>query len=78
MIIIYRPLSRSGFFPRVVKTFGPQVERSHILLTHFPPMLNEDLERYIGKRQTKKPHKAQGQQHSLSMTQINKGLDKEQ
>lgn len=80
MIIIYRPLSRSRFFPRVVKTFGPQIELSHILLAHFLPVLNKYLtwKSTLEKTDKKKPHKAQGQQHSLSTTQINKGLDKEQ
>lgn len=70
MIIIYRPLSRSGFSSRVVKTFGA----SNRMITYSASLLNEYLtwKGTLEKDRQKTTHKAQGQQQTLSTTQINK------
>lgn len=81
MIIIYRPVSRSGFFPSCENFWT--LEQSHILLSHFTLMHSEYVTwkstSEIDKKNKKTTtHTAQGQQHTLSATQMNKGLDKEQ
>lgn len=77
MIIIYRPVSRSGFFPSCENFWT--LKRSHILLAHFTLMHNEHPNWKSTSEIDKNPsHTAPGQQHTLSATQMNKGLDKEQ
>lgn len=72
MIIIYRPLSRSGFVPRLGKTFGLR----HIFCLLIFPTAQRVSE--LEKETKTTSQKAQGQQQALSVTPMNKGRDKEQ